>query len=534
MGVFRTKPFEIILSQETGRRALKRSLRWFDLTALGVGAIVGTGIFVLTGVGAARFAGPGVMLSFVLAGLVAGMAALVYAELAAMVPVAGSAYTYAYASLGEIVAWIIGWDLALEYAVAGGAVAIGWSSYLVDLLASAGISLPPSLVLPPALGGIVNLPAMAIVAALTTLVALGTRGSARFNSFVVTLKIAVVLFFLVVGARFVNPANWRPFLPFGYAGVVNAAAIVFFAYIGFDVVATTAEEVRKPGRDLPIGILGSLLVASVLYLGVTAVLTGMVPYPRLDTASPVAFALLDRGQRLAAAIVSAGAEMGLMSVILAVIYAQSRVFFSMARDGLLPPVFARLHRKFRTPVLATVLVGGVSMLVGGFLPIVVAAELVNIGTLSAFILVSTGVVVLRRTRPAVRRPFRCPWVPVLPVLVILFSLYLMSRLPATTWLRFGVWLVIGLGIYFLYGRRQSVMARTTGKKGRERAASSVVEEIFTRLGKGAEGPPAAVAALAEVEAREAAMTASVEAGTKDDKVTGRLERERPKEPVGRL
>lgn len=455
-------------------RSLRRVLGWADLAILGIGAVIGTGIFVLTGIGAARYAGPGVTLSFLLAGVVAGLAALIYAELAAMVPVSGSAYTFAYAALGEIVAWVIGWNMVLEYAVAGGAVAIGWGAYLVDLLRAAGVVLPRALTAPPP-AGLLNLPAMLVTVAVTALVALGTRESARASRVMVGLKLAVVLVFLAVGVRFVDPANWRPFLPFGWSGVVRGAAIIFFAYVGFDAVATAAEEVRDPGRDLPRGILGALFVATTLYLAVSLVLTGMVAYPRLDTASPVTAALLAHGQRLAAGAVSAGAGVGLLSVLVAVIFAQSRIFFSMSRDGLLPPAFARVHPRTGTPLAGTLLTGAVVLAIGGLLPIAVVAELANIGTLSAFVAVGLGVWVLRRTRPEAGRPFRAPGMPWTAFGVVASSLYLMSRLPVLTWTRFGVWLAIGLAVYFGYGRRHSVLARSRPGPREERAPVAPVE-----------------------------------------------------------
>ncbi|BDG59993.1 amino acid permease [Caldinitratiruptor microaerophilus] len=471
--LFRTRNPEPAPAEGAG---LRRVLGWVDLSVLGIGAVIGTGIFVLTGVGAARYAGPGVTLSFLLAGLVAGLAALVYAELAAMVPVSGSAYTFAYAALGEIVAWVIGWNMILEYAVAGGAVAIGWGSYLVDLLRAAGVTLRPALTEPPP-AGLVNLPAMLVSVAVTALVALGTRESARANRVMVGLKLAVVLLFLAVGIRFVDPANWRPLLPFGWAGVARGAAIIFFAYVGFDAVATAAEEVRSPERDVPRGILGALVVATSLYLAVSLVLTGMVPYPRLDTASPVAMALLAHGQRLAAGVVSAGAEVGLLSVLIAVTFAQSRIFFSMSRDGLLPPIFSRVHPRTGTPLAGTLLTGAVAVVIGGFLPISVVAELANIGTLSAFVAVGLGVWVLRRTRPEARRPFRTPGMPWTALGVVVSSLYLMSRLPVLTWTRFGVWLAIGLAVYFAYGRRHSLLARPARAPREPRAPAAPAEPV---------------------------------------------------------
>ncbi|MCL6451668.1 MAG: amino acid permease [Acetobacteraceae bacterium] len=471
--LFRTKPLsEILAESQAGGRRLRRTLTSLDLTVLGVGAIIGTGIFVLTGVAAARFAGPAVVLSFVISGIASALTALVYAELASMVPVAGSAYTYSYAALGELAAWVIGWDLVLEYTVAAGAVSIGWSSYAVDLLASLGVRLPLWATASPPKGGLVNLPAVAVVAAVTALLVVGTRESTTFNRVVVGLKVAVILFFLGVGAFYVRPVNWRPFAPYGFAGIMRGAAIIFFAYIGFDAVSTAAEEVRQPRRDLPIGIIASLVVSTLLYLGVSLVLTGILPYPRLDTASPIARALLSVGVRSASAVVSAGALAGLTSVMLVNIFGQSRVFFAMARDGLLPGSLAFIHPRFRTPVRVTSLTGAAVALIGALLPIETVAELANIGTLAAFVLVSVGVVVLRKRRPDLPRSFRTPLVPYLPALAALFSMWLILSLPWLTWVRFAAWLFLGLGIYFFYGRRRSRLAAALPEAGQGGGAES--------------------------------------------------------------
>lgn len=456
MNYFRTKPIDQLLreTREEGHR-LKRTLGAVDLTALGVGAIIGTGIFVLTGVVAARFAGPAVTLSLLISGIAAALTAFVYAELASMVPVAGSAYTFSYAALGELIAWIIGWDLILEYSVAAGAVSIGWSSYIVDLFRSVGLNLPKALTLSPSEGGLANLPAALVVILITSLLVRGTRESTLVNMIIVAAKLLAIVLFIAVGVRFVRAENWTPFIPFGVPGMMRGAAIIFFAYIGFDAVSTAAEEVKNPRRDLPVGIIASLGVATMLYLTVAAILTGMVPYRELGTASPVAWSLLRAGVRWASAVVSLGALAGLTSVLLVNIYGQSRIFFAMSRDGLLPPMFSRLHPLFKTPVLVTVLTGSVVALTGAFLPIQTVAELANIGTLFAFILVSIGVVVLRRTKPEIRRPFRTPLVPYVPALAAMFSLYLALNLPLLTWARFVAWLFLGLLIYFFWGRRHS-------------------------------------------------------------------------------
>lgn len=456
--VLRKKPIE-----EPGvageKQDLKRTMGALDLTALGVGAIIGTGIFVLTGVAAANYAGPAVVISFVISGVAAGLAAICYAELASMVPVAGSAYTYAYASMGEIIAWLIGWNLILEYLVAAGAVAVGWSSYFVDLLKSVGVVLPASFTQSVAGGGAFNAPAVFIALLVTWVVVRGSRESAGATKVIVAIKLLVVALFIVVGVFRVDPGNWVPFAPFGFPGIVQGAAIVFFAYIGFDAVATAAEEVREPKKDLPRGIIGSLLISTLLYIAVSVILTGMLNYTKLGTSSPIAAALLSTGVRWGSALVSAGALAGLASVLIAVVFAQSRVFFAMARDGLLPPLFSRLHKKHKTPYIDTVMVGFAISLVAAFLPVDFIAQMANIGTLSALSVVAVGVIILRRTQPGLERPFRVPWVPVLPAVSALFSVYLMLNLPYTTWIRFAVWIAVGLVLYYFYGYRNSKLAK---------------------------------------------------------------------------
>jgi basic amino acid/polyamine antiporter, APA family len=455
--LWQVKPIDLILKQsDEPEHGLKRTLGPWSITLLGIGAIVGTGIFVLTGVAAAKYAGPGLILSFVLAGIVSGLAAICYAEFASTVPIAGSAYTYSYATLGELIAWIIGWDLILEYAVGAAAVSIGWSGYLADLLKGAlGIALPKALTASPFAGGIINLPAFLIILVITALLILGTSESARINNIIVTIKLAVIVFFLVVGFGHINPANWTPFLPFGAGGVFSGAAIIFFAYIGFDQISTSAEEARNPSKDLPIGIFSSLLICTALYILVTAVLTGVVSYTKLDVASPVSHAMILIGLNAAGSIISIGAICGLTTVLLVLLYGQSRIFFSMSRDGLLPGLFARIHPRFRTPYLSSMLVGIVVALVAGLTPIEIVAELTNIGTLSAFVLVSAAVWILRRTQPELRRGYRVPLVPLIPILSMLASFVLIVSLPLVTIIRFIVWLVIGLIIYFLYSQRKS-------------------------------------------------------------------------------
>lgn len=456
-GLWRIKPVDLILRQsDQSEHGLKRTLGPISLTAMGIGAIVGTGIFVLTGVAAAKYAGPGLMISFVIAGIVSGLAALCYAEFASSVPISGSAYTYSYATLGELIAWIIGWDLILEYAVGAAAVSIGWSGYVTDLLKSAfGFVLPAGLTASPFSGGIINLPAVIIILVVTGLLILGTSESSKVNNVIVTIKLLVVLFFIVVGAGHVNTANWSPFLPFGAGGILRGASIIFFAYIGFDMVSTSAEETRNPGRDLPFGIIGSLIVCTLLYILVTAVLTGMVSYTRLNVASPVSHAMILIGLNVAASIISIGAICGLTTVLIVLLYGQSRIFFSMSRDGLLPNLFSRIHPRFRTPYLSSLLIGVIVALVAGLTPIDVVAELTNIGTLAAFVLVSLGVLILRRTQPNLHRAFRVPLVPWIPILSMIAAFVLIISLPIVTIIRFIVWLAIGLLIYFLYSRHHS-------------------------------------------------------------------------------
>jgi APA family basic amino acid/polyamine antiporter len=472
--IWRVKPIELIMKQsDEHEHGLKRTLTALNITLLGIGAIIGTGIFVLTGVAAAEYAGPGLILSFIVAGIVAGLAAICYAEFASTVPIAGSAYTYSYATLGELIAWIIGWDLVLEYAVGAAAVSIGWSGYIVDLLKSAlGITLPTALTESPFSGGIINLPAVLIILLITALLILGTSESARVNNIMVFIKLAVVVFFLVIGFGHVNPANWTPFLPFGTGGIFRGASIIFFAYIGFDQISTSAEEARNPAKDLPLGIFLSLTICTVLYILVTAVLTGVVSYTKLNVASPVSHALILLGMNAAGSIISVGAVCGLTTVLIVLLYGQSRIFFSMARDRLLPGLFSRVHPRFRTPYLSSLIVGIVVAAVAGLTPIDVVAELTNIGTLTAFVLVSAAVLILRRTQPQLRRGYRVPFVPLLPILSIIASVVLIVSLPLVTILRFIVWLVIGLIIYFLYSRRHSHLEHPNAEEIEDAKAKS--------------------------------------------------------------
>jgi len=463
VNLFRTKSIETML-EGTKTVHLKKSLGVLDLTFLGIGCIIGTGIFVLTGVAAAKYAGPGIMLSFVLSGLCCAFAALAYAELAAMVPIAGSAYTYSYAALGEMVAWIIGWDLALEYIVGASAVAAGWSAYFTGLLKSSGVILPHMLTAVPADGGIVNLPAICIVVFLSGLLISGSKQSSGFNKVLVSIKLGAVLLFLFLAIPHVDVTNWSPFLPFGFNGIAAGASIVFFAYLGFDAISTASEEAINSNRDLPIGIICSLVICTILYIVVAATLTGVVSYTELNNAEPVAYALRSFGSNLGGAIVAVGAICGITTVLLGQIYGQSRVAFAMSRDGLLPKAICKVHSKYGTPYLMTIITAVVVSILSGFLPIGIIAELCNIGTLFAFSLVSIGVLVLRYTRPDYHRPFRCPFVHVIAPLSVISSFYLMVNLPMETWIRFVVWLILGIAVYYFYGRKNSVISQAATKR----------------------------------------------------------------------
>lgn len=457
MSIFRTKDINQML-QGAQKHGLKKNLGALDLVLLGIGCIIGTGIFVLTGVAAADYAGPGVMLSFILSGLACAFTALAYAELAAMVPVAGSAYTYTYVALGELAAFVVGWSLILEYTVGSAAVAAGWSGYMVGLLKSAGIYLPMAWTAVPADGGIVNIPAILIVLLLGGLLVLGTKESATLNRVLVFIKLAVVALFLFLASPHVDPVNWQPFLPFGLKGVAAGAAIVFFAYIGFDAVATAAEECKRPNRDLPIGIIGSLIVCTVLYIAVAAVLTGVVPYTMLGNSEPVAFAMRHIGLTMGGALVALGAVCGITTVLLVMMFGQSRVFLAMSRDGLIPSNLVKFHPRYGTPHVITLLTASVVAVLAGFLPIHVIAELCNFGTLFAFSVAAIGVLVLRINKPEATRPFRCPGVKIIAPLAVLFCGYLLLNLPVKTWTFFSIWTSIGLAVYFTYSRHNSILA----------------------------------------------------------------------------
>lgn len=460
MSLFRKRSIEdLILSSQQGN-TLKKALGTWDLTMLGIGAIIGTGIFVLTGRGAVT-AGPGLILSFIIAGAVCALAALCYAEFASAVPVSGSVYTYSYATLGELAAWMIGWDLILEYGLAVAAVAVGWSGYFQSLLAGlTGLQLPEFLqAAPGAKPDVVtyfNLPAFLIVMLITLLLSRGIKESTRVNNIMVIIKTLVVLMFIVVGVGYVQPEQWQPFAPYGADGIFKAAAIVFFAYIGFDAVASAAEEAKDPGRSLPRGIVYSLAICTILYVIVSAIMTGIVPYAQFEGVDhPVSLALQMAGQDWFAGFVDLGAILGITTVLLVMTYGQTRILFAMSRDGLLPKVFSKVHPKYQTPFGSTWMVGIISALVGGLIPLNRLAELTNIGTLAAFTMISIAVLILRKTRPDLPRAFKVPFVPVLPLVSVVSCIFLMLQLDATTWTSFLIWLVIGLVVYFLYSRRHS-------------------------------------------------------------------------------
>ncbi|HJQ11225.1 MAG TPA: amino acid permease [Gemmatimonadaceae bacterium] len=489
MALFTKKDLGSLLA-EAGAGTLRRELGSLALVTLGIGAVIGAGIFVLTGAVASRNAGPALTLSMVMAGVACAFAGLCYAELASMIPIAGSAYTYAYATMGELFAWIIGWDLILEYSLSSSSVAVGWSAYALALFHEMGLDIPARWAGPPgtevmlpdgtSVTAVFNVPAVLICLLLTGLLIIGIRESARFNTAIVVLKVTVLAIFVAVGAHYVNTANWHPFIPpnagefgsFGWSGVLRGAGLIFFAYIGFDAVSTASQEAKNPGRTVPVGILGSLAICTVIYIAVGLVMTGIVPYPQLDVASPIALAVQMTGVKWLQPVINIGAICGISSVILVNLLGQSRVFYSMSRDGLLPPVFSRLHPKFRTPHVTTAVTGVVVAIAAGLFPIGVLGQLVSMGTLLAFAIVCTGVLILRRAEPDIPRPFKTPGMPYVPILGTLICLYLMAGLPLATWIRLFVWLAIGLAIYFGYGRFRAASIRTGDGDGTRRVEAA--------------------------------------------------------------
>ncbi len=475
MNLTATKSLERIKTEsEDSEHSLKRTLGPVNLVALGIGAIIGAGLFSLTGIAAAENAGPGVVLSFVVAAIGCAFAGMCYSEFATMIPIAGSAYTYAYATMGELLAWIIGWDLVLEYAVGAATVSVSWSSYVVKLLHTFGITLPASLTNCPfdPTPGIINLPAVLIICAISLLLIVGIQESARVNGVIVMVKVAIVIIVIAVGFRYVNPANYHPFIPpntgtfgeFGLSGVMRAAAVVFFAFIGFDAVSTAAQEARRPQRDMPIGIIGSLAVCTILYVLFARVLTGMVNYKIFKgDASPVATVIRQFPSEVLQITIVVGIIAGYSSVILVMLLGQSRVFFSMSRDGLLPKVFSDVHPKLRTPWRCNLIFMVFVSLFSGFLPISRLGHMTSIGTLLAFVIVCIGIMVMRRSRPDLPRPYRTPMVPLVPILGILVCCAMMASLDKDTWYRLVIWLVIGLTIYFTYGRHHSNLDRDRRK-----------------------------------------------------------------------
>ena len=475
-GLFARKPLELIVKEpEYEQYKLKRVLGPWGLVSLGIGVIIGAGIFVLSGQAAATYAGPALVLSFIISAVGCGLAGLCYAEFASMIPISGSAYTYAYATLGEFLAWIIGWDLVLEYLFGASTVAVGWSGYVVSFLKDIDIIIPAFLCQAPfsysltdgwnTTGAILNCPAVFIVGLMTTLLVIGIRESTTFNNFIVLIKLTVIVLFIGVGIFFINSANWSPFLPdntgqfgsFGWSGVLRGAGVIFFAFIGFDVVSTAAQEARNPQRDMPIGILGSLAACTIIFILMTGVLTGMMKYTELAVPDPIAVAVNAAGPGIAwlRPFIKIGAIAGLTSVVLVLLMAQPRVFFSMARDGLLPKEFARVHPRFKTPYIPTILTGCIAAIVSGLFPINILGELVSIGTLLAFAIVCIGVLVLRYRNPDIPRVFRTPWVPFVPVAGALVTLLQLVFLPLDTWIRLLVWMAIGFAIYFFYSRKHS-------------------------------------------------------------------------------
>lgn len=481
MRLFRTKPIDQLIAEaESPEHKMKKVLTATNLVLLGIGCVIGTGIFVLTGTAAALHAGPAITLSFLLSGVGCVFAGLCYAEFASMLPIAGSAYTYSYATLGEFLAWIIGWDLILEYLFASSTVSVGWSGYVVSFLSDFGIHIPAQLCHAPInyskevgwylTGSLVNLPSVLIIIFITALLIVGIRESTRVNNIIVVVKVTVVLLFIAFGASYINFDNWEPYIPentgifgkYGLSGIFTGAGVIFFAYIGFDAISTAAQETKNPQRDMPIGILGSLAVCMVLYIAVSAVLTGIVDYRELNVPAPIALAIDKTGNALfwLRPLIKIGAIAGLSSVILVLLLGQPRIFYTMANDGLLPKSFSKLHPKYRTPYVTTIMTGAAAAVISGVLPINILGELVSIGTLLAFVIVCVSVLILRIKKPHLDRPFKTPWVPFVPIMGIIICLSQMFALPFDTWVRLIAWMAIGLVIYFLYGYRHSKLAAT--------------------------------------------------------------------------
>jgi len=513
--IFQTKSLNQLISDSTDKEnGFKKTLSAVNLTTLGIGAIIGAGIFVLTGQAAAQYAGPAIVISFIISGMACAFAGLCYAEFAAMIPISGSAYTYAYSTLGELLAWIIGWDLILEYLFAASTVSVGWSGYMVSFLNDFGINIPAYLTaatgtvlanIPdigwkpiteqltkelagkgilintlPQVTALFNLPAMLIIAVITCLLIVGIKESANFNSIMVIVKVAVIILFIVIGFQFIKTVNWHPFIPdevvdsagkshFGWMGVLRASGVIFFAYIGFDAVSTAAQEAKNPQKHMPIGILGSLSISTILYILVALVLTGLVSYTSLNVADPIAVGVNAMGEGMfwLRPIIKIAAIAGLSSVILVMMLGQPRIFFSMSKDGLLPPVFSKVHPKFKTPYISTIITGFVAMILGGVLPINILGELVSIGTLLAFVIVCISIIVLRKAKPDVPRPFRTPWVPLVPILGAVICFVQMLALPLDTWLRLFIWMALGFVIYFVYGIKKSKLRNKTENENKE-------------------------------------------------------------------
>ncbi|HCC31968.1 MAG TPA: amino acid permease [Marinilabiliales bacterium] len=457
------------LIKQSEDNSLNRTLGPVNITLLGIGAVIGAGIFVLTGTAAANYAGPGIVISFIISGIACGFAALCYAEFASMLPVAGSAYTYAYATMGKTVAWIIGWDLILEYLFSASAVAVGWSGYMISFLNDFGIHIPKAFCSAPFIqsadgivrsGAFFDIPAMLIVGLLTAILYVGIKESTRFNNLIVYVKVGVVLLFVFVGYKYINLANWTPFIPentgkfgeFGWSGILRGAGVIFFAYIGFDAVSTVAQEAKNPKRDMPIGIILSLAICTILYIAVALVLTGIIDYRLLNVADPIAVGINSIGSQLMwlRPIIKIGALAGLSSVILVMLLGQPRIFYSMSKDGFLPPAFSKIHPRFKTPHINTIITGVATLIIAGLLPIGILGELVSIGTLLAFAIVCGGILVMRHTHPELPRGFRTPWVPFVPIMGVLTSLAQMVALPFDTWMRLVIWMAIGMVIYYFY------------------------------------------------------------------------------------